>query len=132
MTAESIIHAFDVSGKRLGVFIPSSLWDQLDDQLKNSLNNPVITPKPVKEPIADWEMLTSCWDFPYPVDMDVHCQLCGNQTEDWQQDKPRKFLLKAASLGGLVSFECCDCHGRIRKNHFKDVIDVSCTPTIDR
>ncbi|SDB16959.1 hypothetical protein SAMN05660653_00796 [Desulfonatronum thiosulfatophilum] len=131
MSENSIIHAFDASGKRLGVFIPSSLWDQLDNPIKNALANPVIKPKQVKEPIADWETLVACWDFPYPVDKDVNCQHCGITTEDWQHDTPRKFHLKAANLGGLVSFECCACHARIRKNHFKDVIEVSCTPPND-
>ena len=128
MSKNQIVHAYDSSGKHMGVFIPSSLWEQLDPKLKSSLEKTDASPPPLKEPIADWEMLTSCWDFPYPVDKDVHCSLCGNRTNDWQEDAPRKFLLKAASLGGLVSFECCECHARIRKNHFKDVIDVSCTP----
>lgn len=130
MNKETIVHAFDASGRRLGVFIPASLWEQLDDGLKNQLENPVIIPKAVKEPITDWETLKSIWDFPYPVDTDVHCQNCGNATQNWEVDSPRKFYLKAANLGGLVSFECCQCLARIRKNHFKDCIDVSCTPNI--
>lgn len=131
MSENSIVHAYDASGRRLGVFIPSALWDQLDDDIRNALAKPVRKPIPRKEPVADWEALVSCWDFPYPVDMDVHCKHCGNDTSDWQQDQPRKFHLKAANLGGLVSFECCECRSRIRKNHFKDQIEVSCTPPLE-
>ncbi|PTN36524.1 hypothetical protein [Desulfonatronum sp. SC1] len=127
MSSNDIIHAFDAQGKPLGVFIPFALWEQLDQKTRNALERPTAKFQEIKEPIGDWEMLVSCWDFPYPVDTDVHCRLCDNQTQDWQQDNPRKFLLKAANLGGLVSFECAQCQARIRKNHFKDAIDVNCT-----
>lgn len=128
MPANDIIHAFDAQGKPLGVFIPVAAWEQLDPKIQQALTQGDRKKPEIQEPLADWEMLLSYWDFPYPVDMDVHCQLCDNQTQDWKLDNPRKFFLKAANLGGLVSFECCQCHGRVRKNHFKDSIDVSCTP----
>lgn len=131
-TANSIIHAFDANGKPLGVFIPFAFWEQLDDKVKQSLERPAKDASIIKEPLADWETLVSFWDFPYPVDLDVHCQVCDTQTDNWQQDQPRKFLLKAANLGGLVSFECCSCQSRIRKNHFKDKIDVACTPATNK
>lgn len=132
MPATNIVHAFDAQGKPLGVFIPFALWEQLDENIRKALDGPNKKLQEIKEPTGDWDMLVSCWDFPYPVDTDVHCQLCENQTQDWKQDTPRKFLLKAANLGGLVSFECCQCQSRIRKNHFKDAIDVSCTPPVTR
>jgi len=128
MPANDIIHAFDAQGKPLGVFIPFAIWEQLAPSVKQALTPTALKSQQVKEPMADWEMLVSNWDFPYPVDLDVMCQNCDNQTPDWKMDSPRKFLLKAANLGGLVSFECCQCNARIRKNHFKDCIDVSCTP----
>ncbi len=128
MTTTEIIHAFDAQGKPLGVFIPNAVWEQLNPTVKQALTPNRAKLQEIKEPLADWDMLVSCWDFPYPVDTDVHCQLCENQTQDWKADTPRKFLLKAANLGGLVSFECCQCQARVRKNHFKDTIDVSCTP----
>lgn len=132
MSAKNIVHAFDAQGKPLGVFIPFATWEQLDETIRQALDAPKEKLQEIKEPLADWDLLVSCWDFPYPVDMDVACQLCGNQTQDWKLDTPRKFLLKAANLGGLVSFECCSCQARIRKNHFKDAIDVSCTPPVSK
>lgn len=123
-------HLYDSSGKFLGVFIPCQLWDQLDVSVKNTLGTPCAKPASIKEPLNDWMTLKKIWDFPYPVDTDVACVLCGNSTEDWEQDSPRKFYLKAASIGGLVAFECEQCHARVRKNHFKDGIEVSCTPFI--
>ncbi len=124
----SLLRTYDENGTFLGVFIPASCWDSLDPGLQSQLLDQYKTKQEIKEPLADWDTLVSCWDFPYPVDLDVHCNLCGNSTRDWQQDDPRKFILKAANLGGLVSFECTSCQARIRKNHFKDVIDVQCTP----
>ncbi|HDQ39432.1 MAG TPA: hypothetical protein ENN39_00140 [Desulfonatronum sp.] len=121
-------HVYDSSGKFLGVFIPSQFWDQLDKNVKQVLRTANPVPKPIKEPLDDWETLKQIWDFPYPVDTDVQCSLCGNMTDNWEGDEPRKFILKAANIGGLVSFECCRCHARIRKNHFKDAIEVACTP----
>lgn len=131
MAPAQLIHLHDSSGKFLGVFIPYNIWDQLELPVKNALQAPSVAPKPtlpLKEPLADWETLKQIWDFPYPVDTDVHCTLCGNSTDNWEQDAPKKFFLKAASLGGLVAFECGQCHARVRKNHFKDAIEVACTP----
>jgi hypothetical protein len=119
---------YDSTGQFLGVFIPSLLWDQLDNSIKDILLTQNIPIKTIKEPLHDWETLKQIWDFPYPVDTDVHCSLCGNRTDNWECDNPRKFVLKAANIGGLVSFECCHCQARVRKNHFKDAIDVTCTP----
>lgn len=128
MNPAQLIHLHDSSGKFLGVFIPDTIWDQLELRVKNALQALNVAPTPIKEPIADWETLKKIWDFPYPVDTDVHCTLCGNSTDNWEQDAPRKFFLKAAGLGGLVAFECGQCHARVRKNHFKDAIEVVCTP----
>ncbi|MFW6177785.1 MAG: hypothetical protein ACOC43_05400, partial [Desulfohalobiaceae bacterium] len=82
------------------------------------------TRQSLQEPLQDWELLLQHWDFKYPVSKEVSCEICGNQTQDWQKDSPRKFLLKAASLGGLVSFECLNCQARIIKKHFKDYVQV--------
>jgi DNA-directed RNA polymerase subunit RPC12/RpoP len=76
----------------------------------------------------DWELLKKYWDFQYAVDTDVFCENCGNTTENWEQDHPRKFYLKAASLGGLVTFQCAQCSARILKKHFKDSIKVELLP----
>lgn len=126
---QSIVHAFDAKGTFLGVFIPAASWDSLESGIQSALLAENTPARQIKEPLGDWEMLVSCWDFPYPVDLDVRCDLCGNCTQDWQLDDPRKFILKAANLGGLVSFECTSCHARIRKNHFKDEINIQCTPS---
>lgn len=121
-------HLYDSSGKFLGVFIPYQLWDQLDGKVKSALCLPRAETAQIKEPLDDWMTLKEIWDFPYPIDTDVACALCGNSTKNWEQDSPRKFYLKAANIGGLVAFECVQCHARVRKNHFKDGIETSCTP----
>jgi hypothetical protein len=80
----------------------------------------------------DWNRLMDFWDFAYEVDMDVTCELCGNSTQDWLADDPRKFRLKAANIGGLTCFECLSCKARVTKQHFKDKISCSCTPFCEK
>ena len=75
-----------------------------------------------KEPIEDWELFKKCWDFKYPYDFSVKCEICGNETQNWEQDEEKKFLLTAASVSGLVSFKCLKCGSKIVKKHFKDKI----------
>lgn len=122
-------HLFTSTGQFLGVFIPASMWDNLDKKIQASIVPLQTMDSDLKEPLADWEHLLRIWDFPYPVDTDVLCESCGSSTLNWQHDQPRRFTLKAASIGGLVAFECARCRSRIRKNHFKDGIEVTCTPS---
>jgi hypothetical protein len=85
-------------------------------------------PQTRAEPLRDWDLLAANWDFRYPLDLHVHCSQCGNSTLNWQKDEPRKFRLKAASLGGLVAFECCSCKARVTKRHFKDGVKTEAIP----
>ncbi len=127
---------YDRDGQLLGVWISAPLWHQVENKIENELKNALDAlqqqeepSKDVQEPLADWDLLKKYWDFKYPVDMDVYCEYCGNQTQNWEQDKPRKFYLKAASLGGLVTFKCACCSSRILKKHFKDYIKVELMKT---
>jgi len=44
------------------------------------------------------------------------------------EEKDREFILRAANMGGLLSFQCAACSSRITKRHFKDKVTVTCTP----
>lgn len=127
---DNITELFDKNGNLIGALLTAELWTEIKPMLADKL--PKEEPKEKPEPIADWEMLKDFWDFPYPVDTDVKCDECGSQTEDWQKDEPRKFKLRTANLGGLVSFRCCNCKSRISKRHFKDEITSETTPFIDK
>lgn len=118
---------YDREGRFLGVWIDAVLWNRVESELHPVLQRALeqgeaATGDGVSEPIGDWELLKQHWDFQYPVDASVTCGACGNSTIDWQQDSPRRFRLKAASLGGLVAFQCCACGARVSKRHFKDTI----------
>ncbi|ACV67305.1 hypothetical protein [Desulfohalobium retbaense] len=134
---EPVQPLYDGNGRLLGIFISAPIWDQVDVQVKpileKALGNQGVgsDPKPLKEPMEDWQNLLHFWDFKYPVDTSVHCEHCGNSTENWETDDPRKFILKAANLGGLAAFECCQCQARITKRHFKDHIAVETDPPAD-
>ena len=126
---DSLTELFDKDGNKIGVLITADLWSQIKPHIKQFL--PAEAPKERPEPIGEWETLKEYWDFPYPVDTDVHCELCGTRTEDWEKDQPRKFRLMSCNLGGLVSFQCAECKARIVKKHFKDEITVECTAYVE-
>lgn len=121
------LHTAD--GTPLGVFIPQALWEKLKDEMAACLERLCPSERPCRpEPMEDWNMLKTYWDFRYPVSAEVVCDVCGAQSTDWENDAPRKFLLKAANLGGLARFECQACKAMITKRHFKDHMEFSCIP----
>ncbi|WP_338668810.1 hypothetical protein [Pseudodesulfovibrio methanolicus] len=127
--SDQINELFDKDGNPLGALLTAEAWTAVRDQVMAALGveeTPVIQEKP--EPIADWEMLTQYWDFPYPVDMDVACENCGSKTDNWTEDDPRLFRLTSANLAGLVAFKCMNCQAKVVKKHFKDEIVTECTP----
>lgn len=114
---------FDPAGNPLGAILGPEAWALVRDAVRARFA-PEPEPQPPAEPLQDWRELVQYWDFNYPVDLDVACPLCGNQTADWEHDEPRRFLLTAANFGGLVSFRCLGCQAKVMKRHFKDVIKV--------
>ena len=119
-------------GEFLGLIISPDMWNRIEKEVGPILQRELDKlgqeqQTEIKEPLDDWENLKQYWGFNYPVDYDVHCEICGADTENWQEDDPRKFQLKAASLSGLVSFLCLSCGARIVKKHFKDRIHVETT-----
>jgi hypothetical protein len=123
---------FDASGSPLGAFLGPDAWALVREIVLARFASapasvPASAPLP-EEPLTDWRELVQFWDFKYPVDLDVACPLCGNTSADWEHDEPRKFLLTAANLGGLVSFRCLGCQAKVIKRHFKDVIKVEARP----
>ncbi|WP_316896460.1 hypothetical protein [Pseudodesulfovibrio indicus] len=130
--SDHITELFDKDGNLIGALLTAPAWTAVRDQVMSCLGiqeTPAVVEKP--EPLADWETLQQYWDFPYPVDTDVACEHCGNSTEDWAADDPRKFRLTSANLAGLVSFKCMNCRAKVVKKHFKDKISTECTPFIE-
>lgn len=128
---------YDQDRNLLGVWLSPELWAKTEKALSPAIDkaleelSPTAKPEP-PEPIKDWELLAQYWDFQYPLPTDVACEACGAKTEDWQADEPRKFRLRAASMGGLVNFECMGCRARILKKHFKKHVDVECRPFVQK
>jgi hypothetical protein len=124
---------YNETGNLQGVFITATKWFECEKELESILfsqqaehSSPRSEPK--AEPIKDWDSFLSYWDFNYPVEKIVKCDNCGAYTDDWTLDDPKKFRLKAANLGGMVSFLCLECQHRVTKKHFKDHICYECTP----
>lgn len=118
---------FDAQGQPLGAILGPEAWASVREVVLQHFSAPAAEPETV-EPLDDWRVLVKNWDFRYPVDLDVACPLCGNESADWEQDSPRKFALNAANMGGLVSFRCLSCQARILKRHFYDRIKVEAQP----
>ncbi|MFO7728282.1 MAG: hypothetical protein R6X11_08130 [Desulfonatronovibrio sp.] len=122
---------YNETGRLMGVFIAADKWFENEKDLEAILfpgQSSQSSPEARPEPVKDWEVFLSYWDFNYPEEKKVKCDNCGSNTEDWSQDNPRKFVLKAANIGGMVSFQCQQCSFRVTKKHFKDHICYECTP----
>lgn len=117
---------YDKSGEATGAILGPEAWLLVRDIILTRFAPTAPAEKP--EPLSDWNELVQFWDFKYEVDRDCACTLCGNSTENWELDEPRKFRLTAANLGGLVVFRCMSCKAKVLKRHFKDVIKVEVTP----
>lgn len=135
-----VLELFDAAGTARGLLVSPELWASVKTQLLPVLQkaaqalDPAACPQPEErpEPLADWETLLAAWDFGYPPAYDVSCQHCGSTTENWTQDTPRKFRLRAANLGGLVTFQCQSCRSLVLKKHFKKHVAVECQPFVAR
>jgi len=130
--SDHINELYDKDGNLIGCLLSAEAWTAAKKQVLTTLgiNNEPVVPE-LKEPISDWETLKEYWDYPYPVDTDVHCEHCGNKTQDWSLDEPRLFRLTAANLAGLVAFKCMSCQSKIVKKHFNDEVRTECTPFLD-
>jgi len=133
------LELYDAAGALRGVRLSPELWKAVKDNLLPAIEkalyvlDPSCRPEPEErpEPIKDWENLLAYWDFTYEPSYDVACAHCGASTEDWRQDDPRKFRLRAANLGGLVTFQCQSCKSLVLKKHFKKHLTVECQPFVE-
>lgn len=115
---------FDAQGQTLGALLGPEAWALVRETVLSRFAPAEAAAPEAGEPMQDWRDLVQNWDFKYPVDHDVACGECGNATVAWELDEPRKFVLTAANLGGLVAFRCLGCQAKVMKRHFKDIIKV--------
>ena len=115
---------FDAQGQPLGALLGPECWAFVREAVLSRFAPAEAAAPEVCEPMQDWRDLVQNWDFKYAVDHDVACGECGNATDAWELDEPRKFVLTAANLGGLVAFRCLGCQAKVMKRHFKDSIKV--------
>lgn len=134
--ASPVTELYGKDGRLYGVLLSPELWNEVSKVVlamaKDIPAECACEPEPERpEPMEDWNMLKDYWDFRYDYEAKVQCDNCGNATDDWEKDDPRKFRLTAANLGGQVTFSCQNCGSRIIKRHFKDHIDYQCCPCND-
>lgn len=127
----AIRYVVDAQGQPQGVFLEEEMWQHVCKHVLSIYGKLYPTDTTFPEPMADLQLLEKYWDLRYELPTDVSCEHCGASTEDWKADEPRKFTLRAANMGGLLSFQCVACKSRITKRHFKDKVTVTCTPQLD-
>lgn len=128
----AIRYVVDAQGQPQGVLLDEEMWRHVCKHVLAVLERHCPSEKAFVEPMADYELLVKYWDLRYDLPTDVSCETCGATTSDWQADEPRKFILRAANMGGLLSFQCQSCTSRVTKRHFKDKVTVTCTPHLTR
>jgi len=124
----AIRYLVDAKGQPQGVFLEEEFWQHVCKHVLQTLGKLFPEETQIIEPLSDLELLEKYWDFRYDLPTDVTCETCGASTSDWKSDDPRKFMLRAANMGGLLVLECVHCKSRITKRHFKDKVTVACTP----
>jgi hypothetical protein len=124
----AIRYVVDAKGQPRGVFLEEEMWQHVCKHVLAVVERIYPSEEILVEPMADLALLVKYWDLRYELPTDVNCDACGATTVDWQADDPRKFILRAANMGGLLSFQCVGCKSRVTKRHFKDKVTVTCTP----
>lgn len=124
----AVRYVVDAQGKAQGVYIEEEMWQHVCSHVLAELEKLFPTEEVFREPLGDLELLEKYWDLRYDLPTDVYCEACGATSPDWKADEPRKFILRAANMGGLLSFQCQSCKARVTKRHFKDKVTVTCTP----
>lgn len=137
-TKSAILYLCNDQGDAQAVQLPIQVWTKIEAKVMPLIREALgESAEPEKEslppePLADWQTLTEYWDFKYPVNTEVHCDLCGSQTEDWTKDEPRKFWLRACNLGGLLRYQCLSCQAMVTKRLYKDKIKFEVAPTHEK
>ncbi|MFO7597712.1 MAG: hypothetical protein R6W92_15395 [Desulfocurvibacter africanus] len=137
-TKSDIFYLCNAQGEVLAVQLPIQVWTQIEAKVMPLVQEALgKSAEPEEEslppePMADWQTLIDYWDFKYPVNTEVHCDVCASRTEDWTKDEPRKFWLRACNLGGLLRYRCLNCQAMVTKRLYKDKIKFEATPTQEK
>ncbi len=126
---DHIFYVVNPEGHPQAVQLSMELWAQVENQVKKAAKAFAAPEDPFTKPeaLAALQELKDCWDFTYPYEASMHCDACGKQTEDWENDPAHPFHLTNANFGGLMVFQC-RCGATIRKKHFHRKVDYECTP----
>lgn len=131
---KDILYLCDETGEVYAVQLSMDVWEKVEAHVTKAAESAgapeAAEDPPLKpEPLADWNTLTEYWDFKYPVNHSVRCD-CGQETEHWLEDDPRKFWLTACNLGGLLTYRCMACKAKVTKRLFKDKVTFQTTPFV--
>ncbi len=126
---DHILYVVTLDGHPQAVQLSPELWAKVEDHVKavaktfTSSDDPFLKP----EALDALQELKEYWDFTYPYEASMHCDVCGKATEDFENDPEHPFHLTNANFAGLLVFQC-RCGATIRKKHFHRKVDYECTP----
>ncbi len=129
VNTEPILFIVNKSGHCHSVQLSMELWEQVQDHVEKIAkklykeDDPFDTPQPL-DSLAE---LKNYWDFTYPYEGHVHCDMCNATTDDWETDPAHPFHLTNANFGGLMVF-LCRCGATVRKKHFHRKVVFECSP----
>ncbi len=126
---DPILYVVNHEGHIQSVQLSTELWEKVESHVKaaahglQNSNDPFSKP----EPLQALQELKDYWDFTYPYEPSMHCEVCGCETKDWENDPAHPFHLTNANIGGLLVFQC-RCGATIRKKHFHRKTVFECSP----
>lgn len=130
MSTKHILYVVNAEGQCQSVQLSVALWERVEKQVKVTLRRMTedVDPFAKPEPLAALAELKAYWDFTYPYEPSLHCEICKMQTDDWENDPQHPFHLVNANLGGLLVFRCKKCFATVRKKNFHRKSVIECTP----
>ncbi len=124
-----ILYLVNQNGHCQAVQLSMELWEIVSahvEKASKKLTNQE-DPFDLPQPLDSLEELKTYWDFTYPYEGHVHCDVCAASTDDWENDVNHPFHLTNANIGGLLVF-LCRCGATVRKKHFHRKVVFECSP----
>lgn len=122
MNEKHILKLYDDTGLLVAVQISPQLWSRCEKLLAQA----ELPKMDQSAALQEFKTFMQSWTYRYPYNPAVVCPICGAETPDWQNDE--KFILKTASLGGTLIFQCSSCGANVRQKYFRHNMEVEATP----
>jgi len=127
---DDLTELFDKNGNLIGALLTADLWAKVKPMVKDLL--PQEAPPERPEPIGEWETLKEYWDFPYPVDTDVHCELAVTKLKTGKRMIPASSGLCPATSVDLFHLNAPSAMPALSKSTSKMKSPSNVQPTLKK